>query len=195
MTGARRRRGRRPAVLGGWALVGCVMACTDQGATPIQSNVAADSADQILERMTTTITREGVVTTRVYADTTFMYSDRQVASMRQVRAAFVDAQGNQTAILTSKRAEYLFGRGTLEAWDSVDVQSVDGTNRRLRTNHLIYDRDQNQIRSDSAFTYTSPTEVLRGTSFISDPSFKNVVARQPRGHQRGQGTAIPGPSR
>ena len=83
-------------------------------------------------------------------------------------------------------------RGTLEAWDSVLVVSTDGTNRRLRSEHLIFDRDQNQIRSDSAFTYDSPSETLSGNSFISDPGFKNVVTRQPKGRQRGKGMVLPG---
>jgi hypothetical protein len=53
---------------------------------------------------------------------------------------------------------------------------------RIDWEHLIYDRDQNQIRSDSAFVYESPTEVLTGNSFVSDPGFKNVIVRpQPVG--------------
>ena len=96
------------------------------------------------------------------------------------------------AVLTAKKGEYQFARGTLEAWDSVFVQSLDGSNRKLRTSHIIYDRDQNQIRSDSAFVYESPTEVLTGNSFVSDPNFKNVVTRQPKGRQRGEGMLLPG---
>lgn len=167
-------------------------ACREQGVAPVQSNVAADSSDQILEGMTTTITRNGVTQSVVYADTTYMFTDRQVAVLRQLRSTFYDAQGGQTALLTAKRGTYHFGRGTLEAWDSVFIQSLDGSNRRLRSNHLIYDRDQNQIRSDSAFVYESPTEVLTGNSFVSDPNFKNVVTRQPKGRQRGEGMLLPG---
>ena len=167
-------------------------ACREQGVTPVQSNVAADSSDQILEGMTTTITKDGVVQSVIYADTTYMFTDQQVAVLRRLRSTFYDAQGAQTAVLTAKRGEYKFGRGTLEAWDSVFVQSMDGSNRQLRTGHLIYDRDQNQIRSDSAFVYESPNEVLTGNSFQSDPNFKNVVTRQPKGRQRGEGMLLPG---
>lgn len=167
-------------------------ACREQGVTPVQSNVAADSSDQILEGMTTTITKNGVAQSVVYADTTYMFTDRQVAVLRQLRSTFYDAQGAQTAVLTAKRGEYQFGRGTLEAWDSVFIQSLDGSDRRLRTAHLIYDRDRNQIRSDSAFVYESPSEVLTGNSFVSDPNFKNVVTRQPKGRQRGEGMLLPG---
>jgi len=171
-----------------WALG----ACADRGVAPVQSAAIADSADQILEQMTTAIVGDGVRKSLVYADTAYIYSDRQVASMRNLRATFFDEQGNATAVLTSKRGEYYMARGTLEAMDSVLVVSTDGTNRRLRSQHLIFDRDQNQIRSDSAFTYESPTETLSGNSFVSDPGFKNVVTRQPRGRQRGQGMVLPG---
>jgi LPS export ABC transporter protein LptC len=171
-----------------WGAVGCA----DRGSTPPQSRVVADSADQILEQMTTTIVGNGVRKSLVYADTAFIYSERQVASLRNLRATFFDAQGNQTSVLTSKRGEYHIARGTLEARDSVVVVSMDGTGKRLRSQHLIYDRDQNQVRSDSAFTFESPTEVLSGKSFVSDPGFKNIVTRQPRGRQKGQGMLLPG---
>jgi LPS export ABC transporter protein LptC len=128
----------------------------------------------------------------IYADTTYMFTDKQLAVLRQLRSTFYDAQGGQTAVLTARKGNYQFARGTLEAWDSVYIQSLDGSNRKLRTNHLIYDRDQNQIRSDSAFVYESPTEVLTGNSFVSDPNFKNVVTRQPKGRQRGEGMLLPG---
>lgn len=171
-----------------WALG----ACADRGIAPVQSAAVADSADQILEQMTTTIVGDGVRKSLVYADTAYIYSNRQVASMRNLRATFFDEQGNATAVLTSRLGDYHMVRGTLEAWDSVVVVSLDGTNRRLRSQHLFYDRGQNQIRSDSAFTYESPQETLTGNSFVSDPSFRNVVTRQPRGQQRGQGMVLPG---
>ena len=162
-----------------FALCALGAACAEQGVAPVASSVAADSSDQILEGMTTTITKNGVTQSVVYADTTYMYTDQQLAVLRRLRSTFFDAQGAPTATLTAKRGDYHFGRGTLEAWDSVFVESMDGSRRRLRTAHLIYDRDQNQIRSDSAFVYESPTEVLTGKSFVSDPGFKNVITRQP----------------
>ena len=150
----------------------------------------ADSSDQVLEGMTTKITKDGVVQSVVYADTAYMYSERQVALLRRLTATFNDAEGNKSAVLTARKGEYHISRGTLEAWDSVFVRTLDGTNKRLRTNHLIYDRDNNQIRSDSVFFYESPTEILSGNGFTSDPNFKNVVTRQPRGRQRGEGVPL-----
>jgi LPS export ABC transporter protein LptC len=171
-------------------IAGIANGCAEQGITPVKSNVVADSSDQILEGMTTKITKDGVVQSVVYADTAYMYSDRQVADLRMLRSTFNDAAGNQTAVLTARRGEYYISRGTLEVWDSVVVQTLDGTNKVLRTNHLIYDKDNNQIRSDSTFYYQSPTEILTGNGFRSDPQFRNVVTKQPQGHQRGEGIPL-----
>ncbi|HEX9754171.1 MAG TPA: LPS export ABC transporter periplasmic protein LptC [Gemmatimonadales bacterium] len=169
-----------------------LLACSEQGVAPTTSAVAADSADQIIEGMTTTIVADGVRRSLVSADTAFIYQGRQVADMRQIRASFFDVQGNQTSVLTAESGLYQITLGTLEARGNVVVVATDGSNRRLTTEHLIYDRATNQIRSDSAFVYQSPDGVLRGNSFYADPDFRNVVTKQPRGRQRGTGVLLPG---
>jgi LPS export ABC transporter protein LptC len=173
-------------------LAGLAAACGDSGITPQTLAVAADSADQIAEGMTTNIVKDGVRQSSVASDTAFIYQSRQVADLRNVTAHFFSSTGAPVSILTSRTGWYEIERGTLEARGNVVVVSVDGSGRRLETEHLVYDPNMNQIRSDSAFTYTSPTGVLRGNSFYSDPEFRNVVTRQPRGRQRGQGVLLPG---
>lgn len=167
-------------------------ACGETGVTPSASTAVADSADQVLEDMSTTIVADGVRRSLVHADTMYMYNDRQLADMRGVTAVFFDAQGNQTSTMTSRTGLYQVAQGTLEARGEVVMVSTDGTNRRLTTEHLVYDRALNQVRSDSFFTYTSPSGVLSGNSFYSDADFRNVVTRQPRGRQRGEGVLLPG---
>lgn len=180
----------------GWIVLAAALAgqgaCADRGVVPGQSAIAVDSADQVLEQMVTAIVGDGVRKSLVSADTAYIYSDRQVARMLHLKATFFNEDGSPSAILTAKRGEYLMARGTLEAWDSVVVVSTDGTNRRLRSQHLIFDRDRNQIRSDSSFVYDAPTGTLTGSRFVSDPSFKNVTTDQPKGRQKGQGMALPG---
>jgi LPS export ABC transporter protein LptC len=187
--------GRALARLGWLGVAGALMApgaCADTGVVPGQSAIAVDSADQVLEQMVTAIVGDGVRKSLVSADTAFIYSDRQVARLLKLRATFFNEDGSPSTVLTAKRGEYLMARGTLEAWDSVVVVATDGSNRRLRSQHLIYDRDRNQIRSDSSFVYDSPTGTLTGSRFISDPSFKNFTTDQPKGRQKGQGMALPG---
>jgi LPS export ABC transporter protein LptC len=171
-----------------WLLAGCV----DRGITPATTAMAADSADQVLERMTTTILADGVRRSVVYADTAYLYQERQVADLRNLTATFFDLQGNQTSVLTAKTGYYRILAGTLAGWGDVVVRATDGSGRVLRSQHLIFDRALNQIRSDSAFTYESPSGVVTGNSFYADTDFRNVVTRQPRGRQRGVGIPLPG---
>lgn len=172
--------------------LGMASGCAERGIAPVQSAAVADSSDQILEQMTTAIVHEGVRKSLIYADTAYIYTNRQVASLRNMRVTFYDGAGNATSILTARHGDYFMAVGTLEARDSVLVISTDGSNRRLEAKHLIYDRNQDQVRSDSTFRFESPTEVLTGSSFVSDPGFKNVTTRQPKGRQRGEGILLPG---
>ena len=64
--------------------------------------------------------------------------------------------------------------------------------RVLNTEHFVYDRSSNQVRSDTAFTFTSPGGNGSGASFTSDIGFRNIVTVRPRGRQRGQGFLLPG---
>jgi LPS export ABC transporter protein LptC len=167
-------------------------ACQEKGVEPVVQLGVVDSADQVMDHMTTSIVADGVRRSVVTADTAYLYQNRQVAEMRVVVAHFFDNQGNQTSILTSRTGVYEVSRGTLEARGSVIVTATDGSGRKLTTEHLVYDKAMNQIRSDSAFVYDSPTGLLRGNSFSSDPEFRNIVTRQPRGRQRGDGVLLPG---
>ena len=168
------------------------LACADRGVTPPPGQAtAADSADQVLFGMTTTITADGVRRSLIHADTTIMYQDRQVAELITVRADFFDLSGQPTFTLTSREGTYEFSIGTLIARGSVVVTAADGSGRRLTTEHLIYDANQNQVRSDSSFVYTSPDGVIRGDSFVSDPEFRNITTNRPRGRQLGgSGTGL-----
>ena len=59
------------------------------------------------------------------------------------------------------------------------------------TEHLIYDKMANQIRSDTAFVYDSRGEHVTGMGFTSDIDFKNLRVEQPKGFQRGRGVLLP----
>lgn len=184
---------RRPLGLLVLALLGAATACTEQGVAPsTRALAAADSADQVLWQMTTSVVRDGVRQSLIYADTAYIYQERQIASLRNLRATFYDVQGNPSAVLTSRWGEYQIQRGALDARENVILVTLDGSNRRLETEHLVYDRDRNEIRSDSAFVYTTPDGVLHGRSFTADPEFKRVVTRQPAGQQTGEGLLLPG---
>ena len=156
-------------------LVGC---STDAVAPPGTARIA-DSADMVLYNMETATRQDGIRRSQVVADTSYLYQNSQVMELRKLRVTFFDAAGSQTSILTADEGTYQITRESLDARGNVVVVTTDG--KRLTTPHLIYDRLANQIRSDTVFTFDSPTEHLTGKSFVSDPEFTTAIVRHPRG--------------
>ena len=166
-------------------------ACTDSGVRPPAEEIqAADSADQVLLKMATKITNDGVLRSFVEADTAFMYQRSQTTEMHRFTARFLDENGNLKSTLTADRGLYQTYSNKLDARGHVVVVTTDG--RKLATEHLIYDKMANQIKADTAFVYDSKTEHVTGTGFTSDVDFKNLKVEQPRGFQRGRGVLLPG---
>jgi LPS export ABC transporter protein LptC len=178
-------------MLAGTALVWLVASgCADAGVRPQGTTQSADSADQILVAMSTQITEKGVLRSFVEADTAFIYQNQQQMDLRRFKVRMLDAQGNLQSTLTADRGLYASYVGKLDARGHVLVESTDG--RRLRTEHLIYDKTSNQIKSDTVFTYDSPTARGSGNGFTSDINFRNIQVEQPKGTQKGKGILLPG---
>jgi LPS export ABC transporter protein LptC len=171
-------------------LAGLSVACSDPGVRPRASGQAADSADQILSKMSTRLTEGGVLRSFVEADTAYVYQNTSTMNLRRFKVRMLDAQGNLQSTLTADSGVYATYSGKLDARGHVLVESTDG--RKLRTEHLIYDKTANQIKSDTTFSYESPTERGSGNGFLSDINFRNVQIDQPRGTQRGKGVLLPG---
>ena len=167
------------------------LACSQTGVTAREAGERADSADQILFRMSTQLTENGVLRSFVEADTAYIYQSQQFTDFRGLRIRFLDNQGNQQSTLTSRTGVYHNLTGKLDARGSVMVQTTDG--RRLQTAHLVYDKTSNRVESDSSFTYESPTESGGGSSFNSDIEFRNLSITRPKGFQKGKGILLPRP--
>jgi len=165
-------------------------ACSEMGVRPSGQLQAADSADQILVKMSTQLTEKGVLRSHVEADTAYIFQNTQTMDLRTFKVRMLDGQGNLQSTLTAARGIYNSLNGKLDARGQVLVESTDG--RKLRTEHLIYDKAANQIKCDTVFTYESPDARLSGKSFLSDASFKNITVDQPTGAQRGKGMVLPG---
>lgn len=178
---------RIPLLLVLWMFAGC----TQTGVTPRETGERADSADQIIVGMITQLTENGVLRSYVEADTAYLYQNHQTLSLRRLRIRLLGAQGNLTSTLSANQGIYNSLTGRLDARGDVLVETPDG--RRLRTQHLIYDKASNRVESDSAFTFESPTEQGSGSSFRSDIEFKNLEVSNPRGFQKGTGILIPRP--
>jgi LPS export ABC transporter protein LptC len=164
-------------------------ACEDTGVKPTTTVQAADSADQVLEGFSHYVTNEGVLRSRVEADTAFFYEPTQITQLRNVKVVFFDFKGAESSTLTSRRGIYRWQDGSMEAIGNVLVVSPGG--RRLATEMLRYDNATNLISTDRHFTFDRGVEHLEGNSFKSDPDFRNVVTDRPRG-VTGDGMLLPG---
>jgi LPS export ABC transporter protein LptC len=158
------------------------MGCQEDAVRPPVTTIAADTADQVLEGMEHLITMDGVRRTRVIADTAYLYEATQQSRLKTVKVTFYDGSGNETSTVTSDSGLYQMRDGSMIAWGHVVAVTPD--NRRLTSDELKYDARAKQISSDKPFAYDRGDQHLEGNGFTSDPDFRNVVTRQPRGGQR-----------
>lgn len=174
------------AIAAAFLAVVTLAACEDDAVRPTLTVTAADSADQILYTMEHLITNDGVRRTRVQADTAYLYEATQLARLKVVTTTFYDAAGNESSTIKADSGTYQMRDGGMQAWGNVLATTPDG--RRLRSATLKYDARMHQISSDKPFTYDRADQHLEGNGFTSDPDFRNVVTRQPRGGQAGRDT-------
>lgn len=163
--------------------LGTIAACREDAVRPTMSVTAADSADQVLEGMEHLITNEGVRRTKVVADTAYLYEATQLARLKVVKSIFFNTSGIETSTITADSGTYQMRDGSMSAWGHVVAVTPDG--RKLRSAELRYDARTQKISSDKPFIYDKADQHLEGNGFISDPDFREVVTKQPRGGQQG----------
>ena len=145
--------------------------------TPVTATQAVlDSADQVLVGMSHYVTEEGVLRARVRADTAYFYSNTQRAELRTVHVTFYDATGRSTSTLTSKEGTNHWRTGDMEARGNV-VLVRDNDGATMRTEAMTYNQVKNEVASDVAFTFDSPTQHLKGIGFTADPEFRNIKTK------------------
>lgn len=181
----------RRLVLSAFSALGAfsALACEDTGVRPTTTVQAPDSADQVLEGFSHYVTNEGILRSRVEADTAFFYEPTQITELHKVKIVFFDVKGAESSTLTARRGSYRWQDGSMQATGDVVVVAPDG--RRLATDALRYENATNLIVTDRHFTFDRGNEHLEGNSFRSDPDFRNVVTDRPRGVS-GNGMLLPG---
>jgi len=175
---------RSPPLLA--AVAGLVWACHGIKPAAVVER-ASDQADQMLVHMTHMLTTNGVARAKVQADTAYLFSNTQTADLRTVRVTFYDALGHETSTLTARTGSYQWRTGDMEGRGNVVVVTKDG--RRLQTEALRYSQVKDSVSSDVPFIFDAPDRHIAGDGFTSDPSFRNVIAKRPRG--TGGGFVLP----
>jgi LPS export ABC transporter protein LptC len=159
-----------------------LLGCQEEVVRPSVTLQAADTADQVLYGMAHYVTDQGLRRSLVEADTAYVYQNTQMVEMRGVKVTFYSPTGEITSTVTGDSGTYLTRDGSMSARGNVVAVTPDG--RTLRSQELKYDSRSQKISSDKPFVYDRADQHLEGNGFTSDPDFRNVVTRQPRGGQR-----------
>ncbi|MGH7607368.1 MAG: LPS export ABC transporter periplasmic protein LptC [Gemmatimonadales bacterium] len=151
-----------------------------EGTQPTTTQAVLDSADQVLIGMTHYVTETGVQRARVQADTAYFFTPTQRAELRNVHVTFYNAAGVATSTLTAREGTHHWRTGDMQARGNVIVvRNSDGGT--MRTQVMNYSQARNEVSSDVPFVFDAPDRHVEGEGFTSDPEFRNVVARRPRG--------------
>lgn len=172
------------------ACASILAACSDTQQPPVIAGATAlDSADQVMFGSRTLLTRGGVRTGELFADTALFFDEGTRVELRGVRANFYTEAGTLDGTLTSQEGTYNTVTRVVEARGDAVVTTVDG--RRLTSPELRYVASEDQIQSDSAFVLTEPGNRVEGIGFSSDPSLRRIQIYQTIGASGGAVT-IPG---
>ena len=175
-----RRFGAGRSVAGAFSLAWAVgMAGCGGEETPdtVELGLLAEGADQVMVSVHHFMTREGIRRAAVRADTAYVIDDESTIELRRLRLVFYGDDGAEESVLTAERGSYHLESGNMTAEGSVLVVQSDGT-QRLETEQLAYDAAADKIRSQTPFVLTRPDRVIRGNSFVSDPSLENHEVEQ-----------------
>ncbi|MEO8479832.1 MAG: LPS export ABC transporter periplasmic protein LptC [Gemmatimonadota bacterium] len=167
-------------------------ACVDRPPAPSAPRAAADSANQVIQGMSRSITRDGLRLTDITADSAWVFSASQVIALKTVSLTFFDDRGAVRSTVTADSGEQHENSGLLDLRGNVVAITPGADAKVLKTEHLIFDKSSNLIRSDTAYTFTSPSGNGSGQSFETDPDFRRFRSWQPKGFQKGQGFPLPG---
>jgi LPS export ABC transporter protein LptC len=161
-------------------LFNAVCASCKSGTPVTATQVVLDSADQVLLGMSHYVTELGVLRARVRADTAYFFSNTQRVELRNVHVTFYDVAGNPTSTLTSREGTDHWRTDDMEARGNVVVvRDKDGGT--MRTDVMAYNRVRNEVSSDKDFIFDAPDRHIEGRGFTSDPEFKKITAKGPRG--------------
>ena len=156
--------------------------CQEEVVRPSVTLEASDTADQVLYGMEHYVTDQGLRRSLVEADTAYVYQNTQMVEMRGVKVTFYGPSW-RNHLDRHRRFRDVPDSGRIDERPG-NVVAVTPDGRTLRSQELKYDSRSQKISSDKPFVYDRADQHLEGNGFTSDPDFRNVVTKQPRGGQR-----------
>jgi len=149
------------------------LACQDPTETSIAGEALTEiSADQIIYEMETFLTKEGVRTGQLRADSAHLFNDSASVHLFGVNMILFNDQGGERARVVADSGRLDERTERMVAWSDV-VATIPEGNRRIESDELYYDPNANRIWSETPTTFREGTRVTRGSCFESDLQFQN----------------------
>jgi len=153
-----------------------VAACTTD---PNQAKELAEQQNKIMIETGTGVemiyTQDGKPNLKISAPKALRYNVEQpyLEFTEGMVLLMYDAEGNIETTLTANYGKMADNSTELEAKENVVVVNKD--NEQLNTEHLIWDKNESVIKSESFVKITTKDEILFGNGFISDNKFTDYT--------------------
>lgn len=156
-------------------LVAFAVAACGGSATPAAVEDASHlPADQVIYDVRHNMTKDGVRTGELVGDSAYLYESSRRMDIQGVELRFFSDNGTESGLLTARTGEYQIRSGSFVArGDVVLVQEGPQGKRRLETEELHYDVQNDRLWSEEPFVLKEDGGTTRGTSFRSDAEFRN----------------------
>jgi hypothetical protein len=135
---------------------GLAAACGGGEARPTGTapEVFVEGAGQVMVGMENFLTRNGVRSAVLRADTAYTFDESGRLELRSVTLVFFGDAGDTTGVLTGREAVYELAAGDVRVRGDVEVRLRSG--ETFRAPLLAYISASNQIRADSGYVQTLP---------------------------------------
>ena len=153
-------------------------ACNAESTSPAAVGETPElPADIVIYNVHHVMTRNGVRSSVLDADSAYQREESQALDLMGVRLSFFAESGAETGTLTSKTGTYSLGAGEFAARDSVVLvtRTADGGTRRIESESLNYNLKNDLLWSDARFVMRENGRTTRGTSFRSEGRTGAVV--------------------
>ena len=153
-------------------------ACGQESTSPAAVGEMPElGADHVLYNIHHVMTRNGVRSSILDADSAYQREEGDALDLMGVRLSFYAESGAETGTLTSKAGTYSPTAGEFAARDSVVLinRTPSGGQRRIETESLTYNVKNDILWSDAAFVMREDGRTTRGTSFRSEGRTGAVV--------------------
>jgi LPS export ABC transporter protein LptC len=156
-------------------------ACGPRGQDPVAGEEhLAMEADQVMFQVRHYMTSGGVRRALVEADTAYLYEATSLVDLRTVHVIVYDDQGQERGTLTSRTGRLNTRTEAMTAQGNAVLITRAG-NRRIESEELHFDPQQDRIWSDLPTTMHEDGNVIRGEGFTSDAQMQNVRVIRPTG--------------